>query len=200
MRNILWIGCFGLLAGLLSAAAQPNDQGSGEFSAYTGAVIGDIDRTATIGAGAGVPIARLVTAFIETSYIPLGHETLRVYPGLTVADSRLYDFSFAIHIKVPVKRRWVSYAVLGSSVLYNTYSIASTHLPGQNDAKFGFDGGGGVRYYIKDNWGIQSEVRYTVSSQNLSRLLWGVFYEVDDAWPFSFRRRGAHRAKSIPTL
>jgi opacity protein-like surface antigen len=150
-----------------------------------------------------VPLSKFVAAGVETSYIPLGSGTLRVYPGIRATQSRLFDFAFSLQIRVPVKRRWMPYGTLSSGVLYNTYSIAaiqpgnSTVGSSESDTKFAFEGGGGVRYYIRDNWGVTGEYQYTVSSQNFSRLLWGVFYELDDSWPFR-SRRGASRGQGIP--
>jgi len=52
-----------------------------------------------------------------------------------------------------------------------------------------FSTGGGVRYYVADNWGIWPEVRVFISGRNFTRISVGVFYDIDADWPFRIRRR-----------
>ena len=43
--------------------------------------------------------------------------------------------------------------------------------------------GGGVRYYVRPNWGIRSECKVTVSSRVFTRVSFGVFYTLPSNWP-----------------
>jgi len=192
----VWIASVGLVASSSGLLAQPGAIDAGEFAAYTGAAFGQIATHAIVGGSSGISFSRYGSVHVETSYVPLGGETLRIYPGITTARSALYDFNFAVHIRIPVKERWAPYAILGTALLYNPYSIVTVpsnppvYLSGQSDTKFGFETGGGLRYYVRRDWGVQGEYRYTISSQNFSRMLVGVFYQFDGTWPF---QSGRHR-------
>jgi outer membrane protein with beta-barrel domain len=147
-----------------------------------------------VGSDFGRAFSRYTIALIDLSFAPIGSRTLLTYPGVVTTHSRLYDFNFSVHIRVPVQPRWAPYGILGGGLLFNTYEkqilepSGFAHFDGKSYAAFGFQTGAGVRYYAAENWGIRGEYRYTVSTHNFSRVLAGVFYqfEGDDFW---FRRR-----------
>ena len=194
MATALWIASLGLVGSSMTLFAQPGAIDAGEFSVYSGVAFGQVSTHPTVGGSTGVSFSKYGAVLVETSYLPLGSETLRIYPGIITAHSALYDFNVALHIRVPVKKRWAPYATLATALLYNTYSIVTVpsqptvYLSGQSDTKFGFEAGAGLRYYIRPSWGVQGEYRYTFSSQNFSRMLGGVFYQFDGTWPFLSRR------------
>ena len=196
MTAALWIASVGLVASSSGLLAQPGAIDAGEFSASTGVAFGQIATHATVTGSSGISFSRFGSVLVETSYVPLGNGTLRIYPETTTARSALYDFDFAVHIRIPVKERWAPYAILATALLYNTYSIVTVpsnprvYLSGQSDTKFGFETGGGLRYYVRRDWGVQGEYRYIISSQNFSRIVGGVFYQFDGTWPF---QSGRHR-------
>jgi opacity protein-like surface antigen len=187
---VRWIASIGLVIGSTSLFAQPGAIDAGEFAAYTGGTFGQIATHPTVGGSSGISFSRYASVLVETSYIPMGNGTLRIYQGIVTARSSLYDFNVAVHIRIPVKKRWAPYAILAPALLYNTYSTVTAsikppvYLTGQSDTKFGFETGGGLRYYVRHDWGVQGEYRYTISSQNFSRMLGGVFYQFDGTWPF----------------
>ncbi len=192
----------GLVPGCRGLLAQPGVADAGEFNAFTGGIFGNLGMRPLVGGSAGIALTRNAVALLETTYAPLGSHTLRRYEGITAANSNLYDFNFSLHIRIPVKRRWVPYAILGCAVLYNTYTITSqqpegpVHLQGQSDAKLGFEAGPGVRYYVSEKWGVLGEYRYTATSQGFSRMNAGVFYQFEGGWPF--RPRGHGRRPRLP--
>lgn len=150
-----------------------------------------------MGAATGISVSKYALALIDASFMPLGGNTLVRFPNVTSA-SHLYDFDFSIQFRVPVKKHWAPYGLLGSALLYNTYHLQSVHdqsvvyLSGQSVVKAGFEAGGGVRYNVNEAWGAKCEYRYTVSTQNFSRIQVGVFYQFSGSWPFvhsSGRRR-----------
>jgi hypothetical protein len=47
--------------------------------------------------------------------------------------------------------------------------------------------GAGFRYFFKKNWGVRTEVRYTVSYRSFGRILTGVFYQFDREWGFGLQ-------------
>ena len=74
--------------------------------------------------------------------------------------------------------------------LYRTalLSPAVAGFANRSKTNFEFRTGGGVRYYVKNNWGIRPEVRVFISSRTLTRISVGVFYHIDAGWPFRARR------------
>jgi opacity protein-like surface antigen len=167
----------------------------GEVGAYGGAGFGGLGARAWVGAATGVQFSKYAVALIDTSFMPLGGATLVRYPAAT-DTSRLYDFNFTIHIQVPTKHRLVPYGLGGAALLFNTYQVRTVHPDGvvvafgRSDAKFGFETGGGARYFIRRDWGVKGEYRYTVSTHSFSRILAGVFYQFDGTWPFLPNRNG----------
>jgi hypothetical protein len=78
---------------------------------------------------------------------------------------------------------------LGAAILYNPYRVqgvrpdGTVYTFGLDDVKFGVETGGGVRYFVREDWGIRGEYRYTVSTQNFSRIVLGIFYRLPSTWP-----------------
>jgi opacity protein-like surface antigen len=67
-------------------------------------------------------------------------------------------------------------------------SFAGVRYADRSKTNFEFSMGGGVRYYVADNWGIRPEVRVFISRRNFTRVSVGVFYDIDADWPFRIRR------------
>jgi opacity protein-like surface antigen len=184
-RSSIIAACFMFLCASLSGQSGLD---LGEVSAYGGAGFGPLGTHAWVGATTGVEFSRYALGLIDTSFLPLGSSTLVNRP--LVENSRLYDFNFAVHIQIPTKHRWVPYGLAASALLFNTYRVnylqtdGIIYYHGQSDAKFGFETGGGVRYYIGRNWGVKGEDRYTFSTRNFNRILGGVFYQFEGEWPF----------------
>lgn len=108
-------------------------------------------------------------------------------------SSGLYDFALCVNVQIPVGRRWAPYGILGTGLLYNVYQAAVLTPAGagfvdRSKTNFEFSTGGGVRYYVADNWGIRPEVRVFISGRNFARISVGVFYDIDADWPFRMRR------------
>jgi opacity protein-like surface antigen len=122
---------------------------------------------------------------VDFSYTPEGNNTLQPHsPLVKVSTSKLYDFNFTVHIRIPVRERWEPYGIAGAGCLYSTYHVASiystgtaTVYKGATDANFGFETGAGVRYFVEHNWGVRSEWRYTIGPKNISRFVAGLFYQ-----------------------
>jgi hypothetical protein len=186
--SILTAGLLLSPAYLLAQMNEPKPD-LGEVSVYSGVAFGGLGTHPAFGAASGLGISKYAFGLIDSSFTPLGSWTLINNPNKTVR-SQLWDFNFAIHVQIPLKRKWAPYILLGSAFLYNTYHT-ETFLPngvivrtGYNDPKFGFETGGGARYYVNDDWGIRGEYRYTFSTNNFSRIFGGVFYQFSGPWPF----------------
>jgi len=155
-----------------------------------------------VGASTGVTLSRYVVGLFDASYFPLGSDNLRHYSGFVTTDSRLYDINFSVQVRVPVMERWEPYTTLGAALLYNTYQAQAIQPEGakavsKHDGRFGFEMGGGVRYYVSETWGVRGEYRYTFSTQNFSRILGGVFYQFDGIMPFGIQNRSKRNRGSL---
>jgi hypothetical protein len=193
---------FGALLAITAAPAvllaQSGEASEGELASYAGAVFG-IGSHPTVGATTGTAFSRYAMALIDISYMPLNSETL-LSGGLatTYRASGLYDFDLCTNIRIPMRQRWAPYGILGIGLLYNVYQAsvigpAGVSFASRSKTNFEFSTGGGLRYYVRDNWGIRPEVRVFVSSRNFTRIAVGVFYDVGADWPFRFRRHGNAR-------
>src|SRR5258708_6430959 len=136
----------------VSARSDGENDASGEVSTYTGLLMG-LGTRATVGATTGLIYSPYVITLVDFAYSPVGSETIRPTAPPGVKGSRLYDFSAGAHIQIPLHRRWTPYGILAASVVCTTYESVATGKGGQN-AYFGFQTGGGVRYFISDNWGV----------------------------------------------
>ena len=168
---------------LLGQSGQAN---AGEVSVFTGGSFG-LGAHPTVGGSTGFSFSRHGMALIEAVFTPMGQDTLRPTPSMvSQQDSRLFDFNLSFHIKAPVGERWVPYAILGGGLLWNPYRYTTTGSQGWSDSSevnFGFHTGGGVRYYVRQDWGIRPECKIIVSTRTHARLTVGFFYHLPSDWP-----------------
>jgi hypothetical protein len=192
------IGFLALLPVLHAQNTEPLGE-TGEFSAYTGVGWGGLGRHPWVGGSTGISPTKYAVALIDVSFMPLNQETL-VHNLVGTTTSRLYDFNFTVHVQIPTRHRVTPYGLAGPGVLYNTYLIPAVrpdgvaYIAGRYDVKFAFQTGGGIKYFVSNNWGFRGEYRYTISTHNFSRMLGGVFYQFDGSWPFF-----AHNKRHSPT-
>jgi opacity protein-like surface antigen len=193
-----WLVISALLGWLLvdaTPAGAQTDEDTGEVSAYGGLGFGSLGSHGSAGAASGIEISKYALGVIDASFMPLGTHTLRPTSG-AASKSRLYDFNFTVHFQVPPHHGWAPYVLMGGGVLLDFYHVTRTgpdgtiYDRGRNDGRFGFETGAGVRYYLRDHWGLKAEYRCTVSSENFSRILFGVFYRFEGPWPFLAARTG----------
>ena len=186
MRLItLWSIFIGLIVGATRVAAQSADTGVGEISFYGGAPFGPINGGALVGGSFAGAFSKFGIGLVDASYASIGNKTLRSHGDSTITDSHLYDFNFSVHLRVPAKPNFAPYALVGTAFLYNPFQLrtADSNSAMSIDAKdsaFGFETGGGFRYYVRKDLGMRAEYRYTFSSQNFSRILAGFFYQFRD--------------------
>jgi hypothetical protein len=169
--------------------AQPGEGDEGEVTAFAGGVFG-LGSHPTVGGSAGVRIMPHALALIEGSYTPLGQYTIQPWPERsTVVRSHLTDFDFSIHIPVTIKEKWSPYGIVGVGLLWDalhqnsvdSHGVAVTY--GYNQFNAAFETGAGLRYYIRDNWGIRPELKVIISKQTYTRVSIGIFYVVPSNWP-----------------
>ena len=163
-------------------AAQSGDADMGEVAVLGGASFGT-GAHPLIGGSTGLSFSKYVIGVIEGSYQPLGQHTLQSWPAQsTVRDSHLWDFDFSLHIRVPVRERWEPYGIAGVGFLWN--HVNQNGLGPQNNNVIyhldqfngSFVTGGGLRYYLGENWGVRPQLKVIVSTRIYTQLSIGLFY------------------------
>ena len=162
--------------------AQSADTDVGEISLYAGAPFGALNGGALIGGSFAGAFSKFGLGLIDANYASIGHRSLRSHVGSIISNSHLYDFNFSLHLRVPLRPNFAPYALVGTAYLYNPFEIrqvesGNTSNADEKDSEFGFEVGGGFRYYVWKNVGIRTEYRYTFSSQNFNRILRGFLYQ-----------------------
>jgi len=173
------------------AHAQSGEADIGEVAGSAGVASGGgIGAQAFVSGGVGLAFSRYGMGLIETSFLPLGQQTIQPWPApFTVNHSYLLDFAFNIHIRIPVKHRWAPYAIVGTGLLWDlvqqrtTDSTGVTTVRGYNQFNGVLNTGGGLRYYFGQKWGIRPEVKVLVSKQVYTCVSVGVFYVIPANWP-----------------
>lgn len=163
---------------------QSADTNTGEIAIFGGGGFG-MGTHPVVGGSSGIAFSRYGVALIEAAFMPLGRETVRRREG-PVQDSRLFDFNGSFHIRIPVRDRWAPYAILGGGLLFDSFSTVSTPERGGiaiDEFNFGFHTGAGVRFYIRNGWGIRPEFKVIVSNRTYTRLTVGLFYTTPPDWP-----------------
>jgi hypothetical protein len=172
------------------ALGQSDDPSAGEVSALGGATLGGIGTRPTVTGGAGVAFSRYGMALVETTFLPLGDHTIQNWPARNTVDrSYLLDFGVDFHIRVPITYRFAPYGIAGTGLLWNFFrqdTFTRTGVPlTRHFSQFNgaLHTGGGVRYYIRENWGIRPEVKVIVSKQVYTTISLGIFYVTPPNWP-----------------
>jgi len=176
------------------ANAQAGGDDHGEVSAQGGVTFGGgspgIGAQPTVTAASGAAFSRYGMVLIGATYMPLGNHTIQNWPSPdTINRSHLMDFGVDFHIRIPVRDKWEPYFIAGGGVLWNFLQAESVNSAGarvvkQYDQVNGaFHTGGGVRYYVGEQWGIRPEVKVIVSKQIYTSISMGVFYSLPAGWP-----------------
>jgi opacity protein-like surface antigen len=166
----------------LSAQAQYAESEPGELSVFAGTTM-NTGVHPYVGATAGLDFGKYAIGLFDVAFTHLGSDTLRQPVASDVKDSHLYDFNYSVHIRYPIKEKWAPYAILGPSVLWNSYSYGlSTSngakvYRGRDDVNFGWHTGGGFRYNVNDSWGIRPEVKVIITTRTYVVFSLGVFFK-----------------------
>jgi len=171
------------------AFAQAGQVDVGEVAGLGGATFG-AGRHGSATGSAGVAFSRYGMFLFNVSYIPMGRNTIQPWPApFTVNRSYTIDFGFDFNIRVPIKHHWEPYAIAGAGVLWdrvrqNTVDLKGFPLVRTFDQWNGAaHTGGGLRYYIGQNWGIRPECRLIVSRHVYTQVMFGIFYVTPPDWP-----------------
>jgi hypothetical protein len=177
--------------------AQADKSDVGEIGVYAGSLVGPLGGHAAVGGYFGGVFSRYAGAVIDVGYMPLGTRTLvradqppergdLSVLGTDTRGSGLFDFNAALHIRIPIGKKIAPYGLLGGGILYSRYEV-DTLLSDEtvlhstfSTSRFGFHTGGGMRFYLTNNVGIRGEVKQTFSTQDFSRILFGIFYQFEE--------------------
>jgi hypothetical protein len=133
--------------------------------------------------------------------MPMGSDTLRpLDPLADIKSSFLYNFAINFRIGPPRRngKRFTPYGIVGGGLLYATYDALKDRVSGvdyesHSTTNFGLNTGGGVSYYISENWGIRPEVKVCISTRTFVQVSFGVFGVVSSLdW---FRHGGMSRRR-----
>ena len=163
------------------AFGQSGETNIGEVGAYTGGVFG-IGSHPTAGINFTTALSRYTMFGAEFGFAPLGSNGYVVPPGAQVSHARLFDFNGGVHVRIPVRPRWEPYIAIGAGVIHSTaeqliVSAGGDSTEGIDHNSFAFHIGTGLRYFIRNNWGVRPEWKYYAASRNFSKLTIGVFYQ-----------------------
>jgi len=150
--------------------------GSTELGGFVGASVGVDQARASFGANVAYALKDWLMPYAEYSFFPTFASGTRTgnLPGSTIpvsftAKNSISDVHGGIHVLVPVAgKRFVPYGALGFGVLHAGDRIESYRFADQPNAQpievkvgssnnFAVNFGGGVRVYVKQNFGFRIE-------------------------------------------
>ena len=186
-KCIILIGAGSILPSI--ALAQSGDTDVGEIAVSGGGTLG-IGAHPAVKGSAGVAFSRYGMALFQTSFSPLGSETIQRWPaGSTVERSHVLDFGVDFHIRVPIRERWAPYGIVGAGLLWDMVrqhavdSLGVTRTIHYDQLNGALHTGAGLRYYVGKNWGIRPELEVIVSHRTYTQLTVGIFYVTPTEWP-----------------
>jgi hypothetical protein len=122
--------------------------------------------------------------------MPLGNRTIQSWPDRAFVNrSYLIDFGVDFHVRIPVGKHWAPYGIAGTGLLWNLVRADLVNAKGLTVVRHfdQFNGalhtGGGLRYYVNQNWGIRPEVKVIVSKHVYTMIAVGIFYVTPTNWP-----------------
>ncbi|MEZ5402828.1 MAG: outer membrane beta-barrel protein [Bryobacteraceae bacterium] len=157
------------------------EKGQTEAGAVAGIVSG-IGTHGTIGVQAATGVTERIAAYGELSFIPGGGGNSSFGGVTSTASARALNLNGGIHYQFGAHGKAVPYAAAGLGVLRSSASYRSSgagvDIRGSASAtNLYFNFGGGLRYYVKDNWGFRPELMIFAGDQTYVRLGVGIFYE-----------------------
>jgi hypothetical protein len=194
-KGILWCGLGQPSRWLLSVAivlnlpttvfGQSGEDDVGEVAVFGGGSFGNGSHP-VVGGSTGTAFSRYGMALVEAAFMPMGTDTLRRQTNISgVQDSKLFDFNLSFHIRIPVRERWAPYGILGAGFIFQPFQAivgSQGALVGIEDYKFAFHTGAGVRYYIRQDWGIRPEFKVIIGPRTFTRFSVGFFYNLPPNW------------------
>ncbi len=195
----LLAACFSLtLAAQNAPVLRPQNT---EIGGFIGASYG-IDKTRAMGGGnVAYAVSRVVMPYAEFSYFPgIGRkETVPISGGQTATFNfsiPISDFHGGVHLRVPIAdSRIIPYGVFGAGLLRSSsrterVTIATGGTTGNttipvtipSETSFAVNGGGGIRYYVNERFGVRAEAKLYKPTGNFKdvfgKVEFGVFFQL----------------------
>ena len=163
-----------------------------EIGPFIGASHG-LDSTRVMG-GANVTyaVSKYILPYFEYSYFPGIPKQTTNQGVITNYSIPISDIHAGVHVRIPVFResRFVPYGVFGMGGLVTRDSIAASTLtngtvvpvpaPGTN--AFAVNGGGGLRYYLGQRYGMRVEAKvykgFGDLNETFSKVEFGFFFQL----------------------
>jgi len=172
----LWI-----MTGL--AYGQDMETGQVEATGQIGFVSG-IGTHGAFGGSIGAALNKHVLAYGEFLYIPLGSSTVRILGVDRDVSAKAFNFDGGLQYQFRKYGSMVPYGNVGLGFLHSTASVSNTFSlqgfnfnTGGSSNDFYANLGGGVRYYMTEQWGFRPEFTIFAGSNTFVRIGAGVFYE-----------------------
>ncbi len=163
-------------SGVLMAA--DTEAGTTEAVGFGGLVAG-IGTHGALGGGIAYAATDRILAVAELSYIPTGGVSGSVAGFSFKSSSRVFGLDGGIHYQFPKDEKLIPYVAAGVGVLHGSGSFSTTGVGSTSisstDLYFNF--GGGLRYYLADNWGIRPELKIFAGDETFVRIGVGIFYQ-----------------------
>ena len=153
-----------------------------EVTGHLGLVSG-IGSHGSFGGSFGAPVADHVIVSGDLSYIPLGGGSVTMFGSTTSTSAKACNFNGNLQYEFKRARATVPYAEAGLGFLHSSFSTSSNlvgagSLNAQGSStNLYFNAGGGLRYYVKDNWGFRPEFLIFAGSNTYIRFAAGIFYQ-----------------------
>jgi hypothetical protein len=162
---------------------QDMHQGQIEATGQVGFVSG-IGTHGTFGGSVGGALNERVLVFGEFLYIPLGSSTVNVLGVNRNVSARGFNFDGGLQYQFRKYGSMVPYAGVGLGLLHSSASISNSFSfqglnfsTGGSSNDFYANLGGGVRYYVTEQWGIRPEFTIFAGPNTFVRIGAGFFYE-----------------------
>ena len=159
-------------------------QALGNFEATANlGVVGGIGSHASFGGSIGAPITDNLILSGDLSYIPMGGGTVTFFGSTTSSSAKALNFNGNLQYQFKPTHSVVPYAGGGLGFLRSSVS-SSSNIPGQGPVNVSASStdvyvnvGGGLRYYVKERWGIRPEFMIFAGSNTFVRFAGGIFYQ-----------------------
>ena len=170
----------------LVAAMSVASYGQGNSMEVTGnaGVVGGIGSHASLGGSIAAPLTDRLILSGDLFYIPMGSSSVTVGTATTNSSASAFNFNGNLQYQFTQTHSVLPYAGAGIGFL-RTSAEVSTNNPLPNtirvkasstDAYFNF--GGGLRYYVKSNWGFRPETTcFSPVPTPSVRFAGGIFYQ-----------------------
>lgn len=171
-------GC--VLLGVSSLQAQDNGLQAGDSEVTP--FVGLSDGEGTLGVSYGKALSDKLFIQGEFSYIALGSSSSVLPGGSFDISAKALNFNGTVQYNFTNafknNSKFVPYAGAGLGV---TRTSVSSDVPGfsasASDTSLMFNIGGGLRYYVKPNWGLRPELMLFAGDGSYARFAVGLFFQ-----------------------